>query len=114
MTKKIDESWKDSVNKEKIDAPVEPPGTVAALPEANFGFFVSSLGMQALMFLGLLHEPDKPPPAPDLGQARYVIDILQILADKTKGNLTPEEDRMLNDLLYELRLKFVEASGGAA
>ncbi len=76
----------------------------------EFPFFISSLGMQALLFLGELPDPQTGDKKPDLPQAKYLIDTLDMLSGKTKGNLSKEEEKMLEDLLYELRLKFVEKS----
>ncbi len=120
--KKVDESWKDSVTKEKKvpdssqkitreDEPV-PQGA----PDAGFPFFISTLGMQALSALGALPDPvtgkEKTTlTSSDLGHAKYLIDIIQMLSEKTKGNLSEEESSMLQNLLYELRLKFVEKNG---
>ena len=102
IRKKVDESWKDSVNREKDeDSPETPETTEIPIPEPNFPFFISSIGIQALAAMG---------ETPDLGHARYLIDVIQMLSDKTKGNLAQEEQTMLTDLLYDLRMKFVQKS----
>ena len=122
--KKVDESWKDSVHKEKTTSePKAPPRAQEAAPtpaggepaESNFSFFISTLGMQVLAALGLIPDPatglEKTGITPqDLAHAKYLIDIIQMLTEKTKGNLTPEEAAMIEDMLYELRVKFVEKS----
>ena len=76
--------------------------------QMTFPFFLSSLGMQALVALGQIENPITKKKEPDMAQARYMIDIIQMLKDKTKGNVTPEEDRMMEDLLYQLRMVYVE------
>jgi hypothetical protein len=62
------------------------------------------------MALGLAPEEGAPPGPPDLERARYAIDLLGMLAGKTKGNLAPAEERHLSAVLHQLRLAFVEAS----
>ncbi|HYZ86988.1 MAG TPA: DUF1844 domain-containing protein [Bryobacteraceae bacterium] len=79
------------------------------IPPATFEFFVLSLKMQAEMALGLLHitEEDKDK-APDFRVARHTIDLLSMLSEKTKGNLTIDEQRLIENSLTELRFRFVQ------
>jgi hypothetical protein len=80
------------------------------LPPATFEFLVFSLKTQIEMHLGLLHfgdEKDQPPP--DFRVARHSIDILAMLEEKTRGNLTTEEQRLIENSLTELRFRFVQA-----
>jgi hypothetical protein len=84
------------------------------LPPASFSFIVLSLRAQAEMQLGLMHFGDDPKPDPDLQMARHTIDLMSILADKTRGNLTLEEQRMLENSLTELRFRFVQVSDDSA
>ena len=72
-----------------------------------------SLGSSALLHLGELEHPDVHAPQMDLPLAKHTIDILAMLADKTKGNLTSAEDKLISSLLYDLRLRYVEASKAA-
>ena len=78
-------------------------------PSAEFSSIVASLATGALMAMGGESEEGKPG-APDLPRARYAIDLLEVLAVKTKGNLTPDEDRHLAAILHQLRMAYVEAS----
>jgi hypothetical protein len=78
------------------------------LPPANFEFLVMSLRMQAEMQLGLFTPPGEHE-QPDLRLARHSIDILSCLQEKTKGNLTLEEQRLLDNSLTELRFRYVQA-----
>jgi hypothetical protein len=80
----------------------------------DFGTFVLSLGSSALVHLGEISHPDTDQAREDLLLARQTIDLLAMLEEKTRGNLTGEETRFLGDLLADLRLKFVEKSRGAA
>jgi hypothetical protein len=78
------------------------------IPEIDFGTFVMSLASSALLHLGELQAPDEPPHPPNLPLAKQTIDILGMLSAKTKGNLTDDENKLLEHLLYDLRLKYVE------
>ena len=77
--------------------------------EMDFEKFAASLYMSALMQLGLA-APQGGKPQVDLMGARQTIDILGILKDKTKGNLTPAEENMLQNVLYELRMAYLEVT----
>lgn len=83
--------------------------------EANFIQFISGFAVQTLVHLGRMSNPMTGKTAVDLPNARFSIDILGILQDKTKGNLTSEEDEYLSNLLRDLRMEFVTISnrGGA-
>jgi hypothetical protein len=81
------------------------------LPPASFALLVLSLRTQVEMQLGLLHfGEEKDQPEPDFEAARHAIDLLGILQEKTKGNLTLEEQRLLENSLTELRFRYVQAS----
>lgn len=83
------------------------------LPPATFGELIFSVRFQAEMHLGLLplDEDEKPPV--DLAAAQHYIDLLGILAEKTRGNLAIEEQRYLENSLTELRFRYVQAAGQA-
>lgn len=78
------------------------------LPAVDFGTFVLSLGSSVLLYLGELKAPDAPG-AINLPLAKQTIDILGMLQDKTRGNLTREETELCENLLYDLRMKYVAA-----
>ena len=80
------------------------------LPPASFTFLVLSLRAQAEMQLGLMQFGEEEKVEPDLGLARHSIDLLAVLAEKTKGNLNLEEQRLLENSLTELRFRYVQAS----
>lgn len=95
------------------DAPVqqeqrEEPRRQA--PPASFTLLVWSLRTQAEMQLGLLHLGEEEKPEADLTLARHTIDLLGVLSEKTKGNLTLEEQRLLENSLTELRFRYVQAT----
>ncbi len=77
--------------------------------EITFEKFLASLYMTALMQLGLVHEPGGQPAA-DLIGARQTIDTLSLIAEKTRGNLTQQEDHMLSNCLYEVRMAYIEVT----
>jgi hypothetical protein len=81
------------------------------LPPADFDFLVYSLRLQAELNLGLLPFDDKQEPDFELG--RHNIDLLVMLQEKTKGNLTPEEEQDLDNSVTELRFRFVQAMQSA-
>jgi hypothetical protein len=87
------------------DAPSDPPQG-SGVP-VSFSSFVISLGSSSLMLMGEQLDPQQPPVPPNLPQAKDIIDLLSVLEDKTKGNLTTEEQSVLRDMLYALRMKYV-------
>jgi hypothetical protein len=85
-------------------------GATEELPSIDFATFVLSLSHSALVHLGDAADPAGAKSPPDLEMARQTIDLLTLLEEKTHGNLTGEEERMLSGALYDLRLRFVEVS----
>src|SRR6266568_5546234 len=80
------------------------------LPPATFEFLTISLKTQTEMQLGILYfGEEKERPQPDFRMARHTIDMLAMLQDKTKGNLSMEEQRLIENSLTELRFRFVQA-----
>ncbi len=107
IKKKVDESWKDAVEKEKDEVPPANPEDLTP-PEPNFTFFISTLGMQALLALGEVPHPVTSEKNTDLTSAKYLIDVIHMLAEKTQTNLSADEDAMLKGMLYELQMKFIK------
>lgn len=84
------------------------------LPPASFAFLVESLLMQTQIQLGLLHLGEEgESPEPNLPLARHSIDMLAVLQEKTRGNLSVEEQRLLENGLTELRFRFVQIADEA-
>ncbi len=81
-----------------------------ALPSIDFTTLILSLSQTALVHLGEAPSPDGETPAANLPLARQTIDLLAVLQEKTKGNLDGEEERLLDQMLYDLRMRFVELS----
>ena len=80
-----------------------------ALPIYFFNY-IASLGFQTMIFLGEMPNPITHQTEKNLKQAKFLIDTLVILRDKTKGNLSKEEDDLLNGSIYELQLRYVDLS----
>ncbi len=80
------------------------------LPEVTFSTFVLSLASSALVHLGEVPNPETGGTTRNEALARNAIDVLTMLDDKTRNGLTPEESKLMRDVLYELRMKFVARS----
>jgi hypothetical protein len=117
----VDEDWKQEAQKEKEILAAqeeaekkekqEEDGPRGPLPEGNFAALISMLTTQALFALGLLQIKGQEKKEPDLELAQYNIDMLQTLEEKTKGNLTNEEETVLANTLNELRMGYVKVAG---
>jgi hypothetical protein len=112
----IDEDWKKEAQKEKeVLAAKEESGKKAKeqdkrheqLPEGNFAALVSMLTTQALFAMGVLQIKGQEPREPDLELAKYQIDMLGTLQEKTEGNLTEAEAKVLANTLNELHMAYV-------
>ena len=114
----VDEDWKSQVQAEREALAQQPtevqegqgPSAKPAdvpIPEASFSVLVTTLATQAMVALGQAPLPDQEKVVVDLPFAKHCIDTLDILADKTKGNLTTGEDSLLSRFLYELRMLYV-------
>jgi hypothetical protein len=130
----VDEDWKGRVAAEKEAASREhasPPaeadssvgepasaggrgGNVPPMPPASFEMLVTTLATEAMIGLGQIPHPMTGKIHADASQARYAIDMLEMLSEKTKGNLTPGEERGMRDLLHQLRMAFVAGPVAAA
>ena len=84
------------------------------MPQARFDLFVSGLAMEALIALGEMAHPVTRRQSLNLPQARYLIDLLGVLENKTKGNLSMDEAQMLKDTLYQLRMRYLSRAGAPA
>jgi len=117
----IDEDWKQQARKEKEVLSVQeesekkptPPQDKRSrdpLPPGNFAALVSMLVTQALFALGVL-EVEGRHREPDLDMAKYNIDMLETLEAKTKGNLTDQEQKVLEDTVSQVRMAYVKVAG---
>ena len=85
-------------------------GTHRDLPPADFTMLVNMLVTNAMVFLGQMPAPGSQQYMRNLPQAQHMIDLLMVLREKTRGNLTPDEDQMMQDLLPQLQMAYVGAS----
>ena len=121
----VDEDWKARIEREREEArkaeeEKAAKGPAAKGPEAgteappaeapSFEGLVSGFAMQAMMALGVLAPRDAKEVMVDLDSAKYVIDSLMVLRDKTKGNLTPAEEGLLAQTLADLQQAYVVRS----
>ena len=104
QNKNIDESWKEAAEKEKRN--LEKEGK-PVMPEPDFNFFITTLSLQASVDLGTVPNPATNKTEENLTQAKFLIDTLGMLKEKTKGNLTAEENQLLENVLYELRMQYI-------
>jgi hypothetical protein len=115
-----DEAEPQDKAREPASPPAQPPtqanaagvtaeAPTAAFPPVDFHTFVLSLGSSALLHLGEIENPNDGASQKDLPLAKHTIDILVMLEEKTKGNLSSAEERLMESLLYDLRLRYVEA-----
>jgi Domain of unknown function (DUF1844) len=92
---------------ESVPPKQEAPGTGARI---DFPSYILSYYTQGLVLLGEVPNPYTNKKEEDLQSARHTVDILTILQEKTRGNLSKEEDELLDSVLYELRMKFMAKS----
>jgi len=117
----VDEDWKAEAQREKEiltaqekaekEKTQEEKQARGPLPQGNFAALISMLTTQALFALGLLQVKGQEKKGPDLEMAKYNIDMLDTLEEKTKGNLTKEEETVLANTLNELRMGYVKVAG---
>ena len=119
----IDDDWKSQVAAEKEalkkeaadkEAGAQPeasdsPGT---MPPASLELLITTLATEAMVAMGQIPNPATGESSSTPEHARYAIDMLEVLQEKTKGNLTPGEENMLEGILHQLRMAFVSLSGG--
>ena len=95
---------------QKTEHTQEKQDQAPPLPEANLLTLIFSLYTHVQICLGAIPDPITQKPQKDLQQAKYNIDLLSVLKEKTKGNLTQEEEQAFENILYEVRMTYVEAS----
>ncbi len=116
----VDEDWKQQAQKEKEilaaqeeaekEEDREESKRRGPLPKGNFAALVSMLVTQAMFALGVLQVKGQEQREPDLDMAKYNIDMLEALQEKTKGNLTEQEEKVLENTLNEVRMAYVKVA----
>lgn len=114
----VDDDWKAEAKREKerLADEVQQQGS-GNIPDPSFEELVNLVVMQALAAMGMLPGPGGQRTPPNFEIAKHFIDMLQLIEDKTKNNLTDEEKKLLDQVLYETRMTFVQVAqggGGAA
>jgi len=123
--KSVDQSWKEEASKEKEQVNVNEENAACSCADSkdecsahdhsefqtDFISYITSMGFQAMIFLGIIPNPitnemDKNPK-----QAKFLIDTLIMMREKTKGNLNEQENGLLDSSIYELQMKYVELVG---
>ena len=118
----IDDDWKTQAQAEKeklaeeVDSGAEEAGAGGPreLPPASFTTLVSQFATQAILCLGGMEDPRTKRRYVDLDLAKHHIDMLAVLEEKTKGNLSDEEAKLLDQVLYETRMQYVQIAQHAA
>ncbi len=107
--KKEEPKEKISENKTDETRKKEEKQDRAPLPEINLATFILSLSSSAMFHIGEIPNPETGKTEKNLPLAKQSIDIIEMLKEKTKGNLDPEEEKLLDIVLYDLRMKYVNA-----
>ena len=101
-----------SIKEEKKGEPTREggPEQELPLPEISFINFLFSLSTSALIQLGEIEDPISQKMARNLPLAKQTIDLIGMLKEKTKGNLSPDEEKLMENILYDLRIRYVKAT----
>ena len=112
----IDSDWKSEAAQEKqrLEAQESAADAQAPPPVGGFAEIVNVLAMQAIVALGGYQGPGGEQLPPNPATAKHFIDMLQTLSEKTKGNLTDDESKMMTAVLYEMRMQFVQTTNPPA
>lgn len=102
------EEAKEVEEKKGRDEAREAPEEVPPFPEVNFSTFVLSLSTSCLLHFGEIPDPITKKQEKNLAMAKHAIDTLAMLQEKTKGNLSKEEEDLLENVLYNMRIKYVD------
>jgi len=115
----VDDDWKEQAQKEKEELKQEDKASEEASPEAgqrpplppaDFAGLISMLATQVFFALGLIVTDQNKEAKPDLEMAKFNIDMLGLIEEKTKGNLSDDEEKLLTDTLQQIRMAFVQIS----
>ncbi len=109
----VDDDWKAQARKEKEQL-AEETAMPESIPDPSFAELVNIIATQVVVGLGGMAGPGGERIPPNIEVAKHYIDMLQMLEEKTRNNLTDDEKKLLDQVLYELRLLYVQAAGGGA
>jgi hypothetical protein len=109
----VDDDWKAAARQEK-ERLAQETAEREPLPAPTFAELINMIAVQAMVGLGGMSGPGGERIPPSLEVAKHYLDMLQVLEDKTKNNLTDEEKKLLDQVLYEMRMRYVQAASGGA
>ena len=104
----MDEDTRQKSKDEDLSKKSTEPAAHIALPEINFSTFIFSLNASAFVHLGVIDDPVEKKKVKNLSLGKQTIDILCMLEEKTRGNLTNEEENILKNILYDLRITYIK------
>ena len=96
--------------KEEVKEEAKKEERTGPLPEVNFSSFILSLSSSVLLHLGEIADPVSGEKRKNMDLAKQSIDIISMLQDKTKGNISQDEEKLIEQMLFDLRMRFFEAS----
>ena len=113
VEEKAEQAEEAAGKEEAVKEPPEPEAETTteedtALPEVNFSTFVFSLSSSAFFHFGEIPDPTTGQKQKNLPMAKHSIDILSMLEEKTRGNLTVDEEQLIKNILYDLRMRYVK------
>jgi len=109
----VDDDWKAEARKEK-ERLAQETAKQEPLPDPTFAELVNMIAIQAMVGFGGMAGPGGERIPPNLEIAKHYVDMLQVLEDKTKGNLTDDEKNLLDQVIYEVRMRYIQSASGGA
>ena len=109
----VDDDWKAEAKKEKARLAQETT-TQESLPDPTFAELINMIAIQAMVGFGGMAGPGGERIPPNLEIAKHYVDMLQVLEDKIKGNLTDDEKNLLDQVIYEVRMRYIQSASGGA
>jgi hypothetical protein len=109
----VDDDWKAEARKEK-ERLAQETASQEPLPDPNFAELLNMIAIQAMVGFGGMAGPGGERIPPNLEIAKHYVDMLQVLEDKTKGNLTDDEKKLLDQVVYEIRMRYIQSASGGA
>ena len=110
VREEVKKKSEEKVGKEISDQSAENSDETASLPPVNFLTLILSLSTSALLHFGEIPDPITKETSKDLVMAKHTIDTISMLKEKTEGNLEEDEDKLITDVLYELKMKYLSES----
>jgi hypothetical protein len=109
----VDDDWKAEARQEK-ERLAEETARQEPLPDPNFAELINMIAVQAMVGLGGMSGPGGERIPPNLELAKHYVDMLHVLEEKTKNNLTGDEKELLDQVMYEVRMRYIQSATGGA